>query len=132
VQELSANATFYTLQITPAPTSEGSIATPVLVQIVIPRQSKVGAGSTSYYKFSLPLAGPMFISLAQVQSDLSWALYAVPTFSGAPLSTCNQSVGVVDESCATVPLANGATYYLAVSESFGWGSPFTLTIVPAP
>ena len=118
----------------PAPSNEGSIASPVTlgtVSTTITHTGSISADGTSFYTFTIgSTAGSYTISLTNTKSDLDWVLFSDSGFTTfIKLCDDHKSPGANNERCS-VSLIAGTTYYLAVDEYEAVAETFTLTVTP--
>ncbi len=118
----------------PSGGGEGSIASPVnlgTVSSTVSHSGSIGAGGTSYYRFTSGAADVYTISLTNTQSDLSWEIYSSSNFSSGLIRWCdnNTSAGPANETC-TVTLSASTTYYLMVEEWDLVAGTYTLAVTP--
>ncbi len=110
------------------PANEGTISNPMELTVGTAHSGQVGAGGTSYYKFTANNDGAHTIALTNTQSDLSWDLYSSPDFFSNLLLFCDDFFDASDEVRATPALGSGTTYFLLVDEWDDMAGTFTLTI----
>jgi hypothetical protein len=125
----------YDILVTPrheaAPTSEGTLASPVVIAVNMPYGGTVGAGrdDASYYLVNTTGRGDLAISLTGQKADqyLDLFIYDNSDFSGIWLGGTNCHTGEqlhAPESCV---LPAGKPYYVKVMNRDYVGGPFTLT-----
>ncbi len=115
--------------------SEGSMTNPMLISGLTHTGGAIKYGY-SYYSFTTGSSSMTYvISLANMQTDLSWTLYSDSGFSYQVVS-CTAHYDTTDEVCSTqgsyvAPVLNASTtYYLKVSNYNNAASTYALTVTP--
>lgn len=108
--------------------AEGTVAAPVELSVgaFAPDASShagtVGAGLASYYRFTTladpvgDAGGPYSFALHDVEADVELALYEGADFASGPVTVDCVFEGARLFVCSSAPLAEGTTYYAAVTE----------------
>jgi hypothetical protein len=121
----------------PAPSDEGSIASPVSLgtaSTTITHAGSISADSintgTSFYTFTTgSTAGSYTISLTNTQLDLGWVLLSDPGFTTV-IKLCDNYITSGTNEICSVTLAARTTYYLVVESFSSVAGTFTITIAP--
>jgi hypothetical protein len=120
-------------------TSDGAIGAPVYVSsqpiTTYAGWGNVAAKGSSFYAFQTASAASSYGITARSQTDdlyspgsnLTWSLYADPSFS-TELARCERATGIVAQSCLTPMLDASSTYYLRVDEHDGIPQSFGLSL----
>lgn len=96
-----------------APGNEGTVPSPVIVSVGVPRSSSVSVLTNSYYSFTTASTDTYRIALTNPSADVSWYLYSDPGFS-TEIGSCDNVWGAAGNETCYVNLNANSTYYLRV------------------
>lgn len=124
-------ATFDILVTTIEGEGEGTVDTPVAIDIDTPYLSSLGASERSHYKFTTgsdPLA--YRISVSGATSDTDWVITTAGSYSSTSCDrfTSNSTVPTADEICDTPVLLPNTDYLLKVDENSGAKTDITVLV----